>query len=276
MALHTLPDAERTKRLTTDEIRGHFLVDDLFQDGAVTFRFVDLDRVVLAGAVPLAEPVELGVPDELAAESFCERREVGVLNVGGSGTVAVGDESYALGNRDLLYVGRGSGAVSFASDDADAPARFYVVSYPAHAAHPTTLVRQADAELEELGSADKANRRDLYKYVRPGGVESAQLVMGITELQSGSVWNTMPAHTHARRTEVYLYFDLEGDDVVFHMMGQPQEVRTVVVRDGEAVLSPGWSIHAGAGTGAYTFCWAMGGENQDFGDMQFVAMPDVR
>ena len=276
MALHTLPDAERTKRLTTDEIRGHFLVDDLFQDGAVTFRFVDLDRVVLAGAVPLAEPVELGVPDELAAESFCERREVGVLNVGGSGTVAVGDESYALGNRDLLYVGRGSGAVSFASDDADAPARFYVVSYPAHAAHPTTLVRQADAELEELGSADKANRRDLYKYVRPGGVESAQLVMGITELQSGSVWNTMPAHTHARRTEVYLSFDPEGDDVVFHMMGQPQEVRTVVVRDGEAVLSPGWSIHAGAGTGAYTFCWAMGGENQDFGDMQFVAMPDVR
>ena len=142
--------------------------------------------------------------------------------------------------------------------------------------HPTTLIRKAEAELEELGSQAKANRRDLFKYVRPGGVESGQLVMGITEIRDGSVWNTMPAHTHARRTEVYLYFDVDPEDVVFHMMGEPQEVRTLLTRDGEAVLSPGWSIHAGAGTGAYTFCWAMGGENQDFGDMQFVAMADLR
>jgi 4-deoxy-L-threo-5-hexosulose-uronate ketol-isomerase len=276
MPLHTLPDAERTKRLTTDEIRSHFLVDDLFQDGAVTFRFADLDRVVLAGAVPTGDSLDLGVPDELAADTFCERREVGVLNIGGAGTVTVGDEEYGLANRDLLYVGRGSGAISFASADVGAPARFYVVSYPAHGEHPTTLVRKADAELEELGSEEQANRRDLFKYVRPGGVESAQLVMGITEIQEGSVWNTMPAHTHARRTEVYLYFDVPEGDVVFHMMGEPQEVRTVIVRDGEAVLSPGWSIHAGAGTRAYTFCWAMGGENQDFGDMQFVAMADIR
>jgi len=276
MPLHTLPDAERTKRLTTDEIRSHFLVDDLFQDGAVTFRFADLDRVVLAGAVPTGDSLDLGVPDELAADTFCERREVGVLNIGGAGTVTVGDEEYGLANRDLLYVGRGSGAISFASADVGAPARFYVVSYPAHGEHPTTLVRKADAELEELGSEEQANRRDLFKYVRPGGVESAQLVMGITEIQEGSVWNTMPAHTHARRTEVYLYFDVPEGDVVFHMMGEPQEVRTVIVRDGEAVLSPGWSIHAGAGTRAYTFCWAMGGENQDFGDMQFVEMADIR
>lgn len=276
MSLHALPDAERTKRLTTAELRDGFLVQDLFCDGEVTLRFVDLDRVVLGGAVPLAEPLALGVPEALAAGSFTERRELGVLNVGGAGTVTVGDEAHALGNRDLLYVGRGSGPVSFASDDAEAPARFYLVSYPSHADHPTTLVRKADAEKEELGSAEKANRRDLFKYVRPGGVESAQLVMGITEIREGSVWNTMPAHTHARRTEVYLYFDVEGDDVVFHMMGEPQEVRTVLVRDGEAVLSPGWSIHAGAGTGPYTFCWAMGGENQDFGDMQFVSMDDLR
>ena len=276
MSLHALPDAERARRLTTDELRAGFLVQGLFQDGAVTVRAVDLDRVVLVGAVPTDGPLDLGVPDELAAGSFCERREAGVLNVGGAGTVTVGDETFTLANRDLLYVGRGSGAISFASDDASAPARFYVVSYPAHGSHPTTLVRKADAELEELGSAAKANRRDLFKYVRPGGVESAQLVMGITEIQEGSVWNTMPAHTHARRTEVYLYFDVAGDDVVFHMMGEPQEVRTVVVRDGEAVLSPTWSIHAGAGTGPYTFCWAMGGENQDFGDMQFVGMADVR
>ena len=276
MSLHTLPDAERTRRLTTDELRDRFLVQDLFQDGQVTLRFVDLDRVVLGGAVPTAAPLDLGVPEELAADSFTERRELGVLNVGGAGSVRVGDESYDLAPRDLLYVGRGSGAVAFESESADAPARFYLVSYPAHAEHPTTLVRQQDAEKAELGSAEKVNRRDLYKYVRPGGVESSQLVMGVTEIKAGSAWNTMPAHTHARRTEVYLYFDLADDDVVFHMMGEPQEVRTVVVRDGEAVLSPGWSIHAGAGTGRYSFCWAMGGENQDFADMQHVAMTDLR
>lgn len=276
MSLHTLPDAERTQRLTTAELRDRFLVEDLFQGGAITFRFVDLDRVILGGAVPTDGPLDLGVPEELAAGSFTERRELGVLNIGGDGTVTVGEKTYALGNRDLLYVGRGSGAVSFASADAAAPARFYLVSYPSHASHPTTLVRKAEADREELGSQAKANRRDLFKYVRPGGVESGQLVMGITEIQDGSVWNTMPAHTHARRTEVYLYFDVDAEDVVFHMMGEPQEVRTVLVRDGEAVLSPGWSIHAGAGTGAYTFCWAMGGENQDFSDMQFVAMGDLR
>ena len=276
MSLHPLPDAERTRRLTTAELRDRFLVQDLFQDGQVTFRFVDLDRVVLGGAVPTDGPLDLGVPDELAAGSFTEHREAGILNIGGAGTVTVGEESYALGNRDLLYVGRGSGAVSFASDDAETPARFYLVSYPCHATHPTTLVRKAEADLEELGSQAKANRRDLYKYVRPGGVESGQLVMGITEIRDGSVWNTMPAHTHARRTEVYLYFEVDAQDVVFHMMGEPQEVRTMLTRDSEAVLSPGWSIHAGAGTGAYTFCWAMGGENQDFGDMQFVAMADLR
>ena len=276
MSLHTLPDAERTRRLTTDEIRGHFLVQDLFQDGAVTLRFVDLDRVIVGGAVPMGGPLDLGVPEEIAADSFTERRELGVLNIGGAGRVTVGDETFDLANRDLLYVGRGSGAVSFESAEAGAPARFYLVSYPAHADHPTTLVRKADADKAELGSPEAANRRDLFKYVRPGGVESAQLVMGITEVLSGSVWNTMPAHTHARRTEVYLYFDVAEDAVVFHMMGEPQEVRTVVVRDAEAVLSPGWSIHAGAGTGAYTFCWAMGGENQDFADMQFVEMGDLR
>ena len=276
MSLHTLPDAERTRRLTTAELRDCFLVQDLFQEGQVTLRFIDLDRVVLGGAVPTGGPLDLGVPDELAAGSFTERRELGILDVGGAGSVTVGEERHVLAPRDLLYVGRGSGSVSFESDDASEPARFYLVSYPAHAAHPTTLVRQRDAEKAELGSAEKVNRRDLYKYVRPGGVESGQLVMGVTEIREGSAWNTMPAHTHARRTEVYLYFGLAADDVVFHMMGEPQEVRTVVVRDGEAVLSPGWSIHAGAGTGAYSFCWAMGGENQDFADMQHVAMADLR
>lgn len=274
--MHTLPDAERTRRLTTDELRDHFLMDDLFQEGEVTLRFIDLDRVVLGGIVPTSEPLALGVPDELAADSFTARRELGVLNIGGSGAITVGDQRHTVGPLDVLYVGRGGGDLTFESDAAGSPARFYLVSYPAHAEHPTTLVRQSDAELAELGETAQANRRTLYKYVRPGAVESSQLVMGITTIEEGSVWNTMPAHTHTRRTEVYLYFDLADEAVVFHMMGEPQEVRTLVVREGEAVLSPGWSIHAGAGTGRYTFCWAMGGENQDFADMQFVDMADLR
>ena len=276
MSLHTLPDPERTRRLTTDELRDRFLMSDMFEDGRVTLRFVDLDRVILGGAVPTAGSLDLGVPDELAASSFTERRELGILNIGSAGSVTVGEEAYELAPLDLLYVGRGSGAISFASADVGSPARFYLVSYPAHASYPTVRVRREEADKAELGSAEKVNRRDLYKYVRPGGVDSSQLVMGVTEILSGSAWNTMPAHTHARRTEVYLYFDLAGQDVVFHMMGEPQEVRTLVVRDREAVLSPGWSIHAGAGTGPYRFCWAMGGENQDFGDMQFVEMTDLR
>ena len=262
--------------MTTEELRKHFLVQQLFRPGAATLRFIDLDRVVVGGIVPTGGPISLEASAELAAEYFTERREAGFLNIGGSGTITADGHRYELQNKDMLYSGRGTRTITLESNDAADPARFYLVSYPAHAAHATTLVRKADAELVELGSADKANVRKLYKYVRPGGVESAQLVMGITEIQQGSVWNTMPAHTHARRTEVYLYFDLPDDAVVFHLMGEPAEIRTIVTRDGEAVLSPGWSIHAGAGTSNYTFCWAMGGENQDFGDMQFAAMADLR
>ena len=276
MSIHILPDPERTRRLNTSELRDHFLVDDLFEEGKVTLRFIDLDRVILGGAVPTTGSLDLGVPEELAASSFTERREIGILNIGHAGAVTVGDETFELAPLDVLYVGRGSGAISFVSAAASAPARFYLVSYPAHASYPTTRVRQGEADKAELGSAEKVNRRDLYKYIRPGGVESSQLVMGVTEILEGSAWNTMPAHTHARRTEVYLYFDLADEDVVFHMMGEPQEVRTLIMRDAEAVLSPGWSIHAGAGTGRYRFCWAMGGENQDFGDMQFVPMAELR
>ena len=271
-----MPDLERFKRMTTEELRAHFLVQDLFSPGEVRLRFYDLDRVVLGGVVPGDAPVALEAPPEMAAEYFTERRELGILNIGGAGRVSAGDERYELAGRDALYVGRGTREIVFESAEASAPARFYLVSYPAHAAHPTTLVRRADAEAVELGSAAEANRRRLFKYVHPDGVRSAQLVMGITELQEGSVWNTMPAHTHARRSEVYLYFDVPAAGVVFHFMGAPQETRSLVVRESEAVLSPGWSIHAGAGTGRYTFCWAMGGENQAFSDMQGVAMEDLR
>lgn len=269
------PAPERTKHLTTDEIRTHFLIENLFTPNKVVLNYWNIDRAIIGSAVPTAQPLPLE-GEELAVDSFTERRELGILNIGpGDGRVEVGDKDFDVVPRDVLYIGRNSGEVSFQSDVSDDPARFYFVSYPAHERHPTRLVRRAEADLTELGDRARSSRRDLLKYVHPGGAESAQLVMGITEVAEGNVWNTMPAHTHERRSEVYLYFGLNSDEVVFHLMGEPQETRSVVVRDGEAVLSPSWSIHGGAGTSNYTFCWAMGGENQDFDDMQRVEMQDI-
>lgn len=276
MTMHYLPGPTETRRMDTAELRDRFLLGGLFVPGAVTLRFVDLDRVVVGAAVPADGALRLEAPPEMASDFFAERREVGVLNVGGAGSVTVDGERYAMTFRDGLYVGRGSREVSFESDDAADPARFYLVSYPAHAAYPTTHVAQDDADATELGTVAQANRRILRKYFHPGGVRTAQLVMGVTELQEGSVWNTMPAHTHARRTEVYLYFGVPRDAVVVHLMGEPDQTRHLVVRDEEVALSPGWSIHSGCGTSAYTFCWAMGGENQVFADMQGVAMDALR
>ncbi len=270
--MHYLPGPGETRRMDTAELRDRFLLQGLFAPGAATLRFVDLDRVVLGGIVPLGEAVRLDAPEAMAADYFLERREAGVLNVGGAGRVVADAAEHAMANRDGLYLGRGTREVAFHSDDPADPARFYLVSYPAHAGFPTAHVRRGDVQVAELGSAEHANRRRLYRYFHPEGVPTAQLVMGITELLEGSVWNTMPAHTHARRTEVYLYFDLAADAVVFHMMGEPDHTRHLVVRDGEVALSPGWSIHSGVGTRSYTFCWAMGGENQEFADMQGVAM----
>jgi 4-deoxy-L-threo-5-hexosulose-uronate ketol-isomerase len=230
----------------------------------------------LGGVVPTSAPIALPNPPELDAEFFLERRELGVVNIGGAGAVRVDGVTHKLGNREGLYVGRGSRDIVFASDAPARPARYYLVSYPAHAAYPTARVAPADAQTVELGAQDGANRRVLRRYFHPEGVRTAQLVMGVTDVETGSVWNTMPAHTHARRTEVYLYFDLPADGFVLHLMGEPAETRHLVVREGEAVLSPGWSIHAGVGTARYGFCWAMGGENQAFGDMQAVAPRDLR
>jgi 4-deoxy-L-threo-5-hexosulose-uronate ketol-isomerase len=274
--MHFLPDATRTRGMTTEELRASFLVQGLFVPGAITLRHIDLDRVVLGGAVPTTSPLELEAPAGLLAAYFCERRELGVLNIGGRGTVTVDGTSHALGKRDVLYVGRGSRDVLFESDDAATPARFYLVSYPAHADHPTSLARASDAQGGEMGAMEQANRRRIARYIHKDGVQSAQLVMGVTVLEPGSVWNTMPAHTHHRRTEVYLYFDLPESAVVFHQLGEPAETRHLIVRDGEVALSPGWSIHAGCGTSSYSFCWAMGGENQDYADMQPVDMKVLR
>ncbi|MDB4873779.1 MAG: KduI/IolB isomerase [Gemmatimonadetes bacterium] len=274
--MHYLPDAVRTRTMTTDELRASFLVEGLFQPGAVTLRVIDLDRVVLGGAVPTTTPLRLEAPPELLTDTFCARRELGVLNIGGPGVVTVDGVPYPLGTRDLVYVGRGSRDVLFASDDAAQPARFYLVSYPAHADHPTASVSAAAVQSGEIGTAANANRRRIARYVHADGIRSAQLVMGMTALEPGSVWNTMPPHTHARRTEVYLYFDLPSDAVVFHQLGEPTETRHLIVRDGDVALSPGWSIHAGCGTTNYAFCWAMGGENQDYADMQAVVPATLR
>lgn len=271
-----LPTPSETERLTADELRERFLVTDLFVPGESHFESIDLDRVVLGGVVPLERPLALEAGEELAARSFTERRELGVLNIGGAGRVTVDGASHALARRDMVYVGRGVHDVVFSSDRAEDPARFFLVSYPAHAEHPTVRIAAGDADSAELGTTQRANRRRLARYVHPGGARSAQLVMGVTALHEGSVWNTMPPHTHVRRTEIYLYFDLPADAVVFHLLGAPDATRHLVVRDGEVALSPSWSIHAGCGTTSYSFCWAMGGENQEFADMQAVDPTTLR
>lgn len=274
--MHLLPDSIRSRTLSTQELRDAFLVQGLFQDDAVTLRHIDLDRVVLGGAVPRKRALSLEAPSSFKAQYFTERRELGVLNIGGRGTVSVDGKRFELDKRDVLYVGRGSRHVQFESADAKSPARFYLISYPAHSDSPTTLVAAKDVTGNPIGSAETANARRIAKYIHAEGAQSAQLVMGVTQLEPGSVWNTMPAHTHFRRTEIYLYFDIPDDAFVLHLMGEPQETRHLVVRNEEVVLSPPWSIHSGCGTANYTFCWAMGGENKDYTDMQPVGMKEIR
>jgi len=265
-----MPDPVRYPRMTTSELRESFLLDHLHQPGSVQLCYLDLDRAVVGMAAPLNDALPLPTSPELRAAFFTERRELGALNIGGAGVIHVGDSSYSLDHLDMLYIGRGNPEVVFESKADDNPAVFYLLSYPAHAAYPTTLVRKAEAQPAGLGSAETANLRTVYKYIHAGGAKSCQLVMGVTHLHGGSVWNTMPAHTHMRRSEIYLYFDLAENARVMHLVGPPQETRHLVIRNREVALSPGWSIHAGAGTQAYTFCWGMGGENQDYADMDPV------
>jgi 4-deoxy-L-threo-5-hexosulose-uronate ketol-isomerase len=269
-------DSIRYKRMTTDELRQAFLVNDLFEAGKVTLTYCELDRTIVGSAVPTGSPLELEAGKELAAEYFCERREMGILNIGGKGSISVDGTDYAMESLDCLYIGRGARDIQMVSKDAASPARYYILSYPAHVAYPTTHIKQSEANPVPLGSSASCNERTIYQYIHTNGVKSCQLVMGITLLKKGSVWNTFPCHTHQRRSEVYLYFNVAPDSVVFHMMGEPQETRHLVVHDGQAVVSPIWSIHSGAGTAAYSFCWGMGGENQAFDDMDHVAVGDVR
>jgi 4-deoxy-L-threo-5-hexosulose-uronate ketol-isomerase len=276
MKVRYMADPVRFDRMSTEEVRESFLVDTLFAEDRISMVYSDLDRAIVGSAVPATKPLSLGPAPELRAETFCERRELGVLNIGGPGTVTVDGDEHALAGRDGLYVGRGSKAITFASDSARTPARYYLLSFPAHAAHPTVRIRQSEAEAVRLGSSEAANQRTLYKLIHPGGARSCQLVMGFTVLEPGSVWNTMPPHTHERRMEVYLYFDVPADARVFHFMGRPEATRHLVVADGQAVISPSWSIHCGVGTGAYAFCWGMGGENQAFDDMDHLTLNQLR
>ncbi|WP_420238960.1 5-dehydro-4-deoxy-D-glucuronate isomerase [Telmatobacter bradus] len=262
----TLADPVRYPRMNTSELRETFLLS-LYEAGKVNLNYVELDRAVVGFAAPLAAPIELPNDPDLRAEYFLERREIGVLNIGGTGSVVVDGKSYELNNLDVVYVGRGAKKVSFTSKDAAAPAVYYLLSYPAHAVYPTTVVRKEESTPMEVGSLETCNKRTICKYIHLQGARSSQLVMGVTHLAPGSNWNTMPAHTHVRRSEIYMYFNLPETARVFHLMGAPSEIRPLVMADKEIAVSPLWSIHSGVGTVAYSFCWGMGGENQDYGDM---------
>ena len=276
MKLMQMADAFRYSRMTTAELRDTFLFENAFRPGELNLAYVDLDRTVIGSAVPTDAALNLETRPELRSEFFCERRELGVFNAGGAGTVRVDGKVFELDRLDCLYVGRGSRDVSFASADAAAPAAFYLLSYLAHASHPTTMVKFTELTGLKLGSAETCNSRTIYKAIHREGIQSCQLVMGFTLLEAGSSWNTMPPHTHMRRSEVYFYFDVDPAHRVLHLMGPPDETRHLVMKDREVVVSPGWSIHAGVGTRSYGFCWGMGGENQDYSDMDGVKIADLR
>ena len=275
MELRTASSPRDVKTYDTQRLREEFLIDDLFRADDIKLVYSHIDRIITGSAVPVKGTLAL-TAGELRAQYFLERRELGVINIGGEGTVTVDGTVYTLRHRDGLYVGRGSKDIVFASKDAANPAKFYLNSCPAHTAYPTVYIRPEDCVRQELGSLETANHRTICKYILPGQVQSCQLVMGMTKLEPGSVWNTMPCHTHDRRMEVYLYFDMPEDAFVMHFMGEGQETRHIIMRNEQAVISPSWSIHSGCGTQAYTFIWGMCGENQDFDDMDGIAMKDLK
>jgi len=259
----------------TERIRKEFLIQSLFVPGEIKSVYSHVDRVIAGGVVPQGE-IELQVEKAMKAEYFLERREIGIINISAGGGVIVDGVRYELENKDGLYIGRGAQKVLFFSKDDAKPAKFYFCSTPAHKTYPTAKIEIKKVEATHLGSQSEANERIIYKYIHAGGVKSCQLVMGMTILEPGSVWNTMPCHTHDRRMEVYLYCDLPEEAMVCHFMGQPQETRHIMLRNEEAVISPSWSIHSGVGTKSYTFIWGMAGENQDFSDMDGVAINELR
>lgn len=261
--------------MTTEELREAFLISSLLTPGELKLQFTDLDRFVVGGAMPTTAALKLENSKETGRASFLERRELGAINVGGEGGVTVDGNAYTVEPEGCIYIGMGSKEVSFASVDASKPAKFFILSCPAHAKHPTAVATLQEANTVPLGSQEQANKRVIRQYIHESGIKSCQLVMGYTELAEGSVWNTFPPHTHNRRTEVYFYWNL-GERVLAHFMGEPQATRHLFLHDGDAVLSPSWSIHSGCGQGNYKFIWGMAGENQRFDDMDGIKPQDLR
>ena len=268
------------KHYTTEEVRQEFLIENLFKADEVTAVYSHVDRMVTFGCMPVKEEVSLDkgidVWHNFGTEFILERREIGIFNVGGAGTITADGVAYELGYKDCLYITMGTKTVTFKSQDGDRPAKFYMVSAPAHKACQTKLLTIKDANKVPCGDAKTSNKRTINQFIHPDVLETCQLSMGMTSLEPGSVWNTMPAHTHERRMEIYFYFEIPENEVVFHMMGEPQETRHVVMQDEQAIISPSWSIHAGCGTANYTFIWAMGGENKAFDDMDHIKNTELR
>lgn len=264
------------KHMTTSELRENFLIENLFVPNEIKFIYSHVDRIIVGAAVPTDKPLAIEGSKELGSDYFLERREMGVINIGGAGVIVVDGQRVEMETKAGLYIGKETKEVSFESVDAANPAKFYINSAPAHAVYPLHKIGYADANKRYLGTPEEANVRTLNQYIHPDVCKSCQLSMGMTELQSGSLWNTMPSHTHERRMEVYLYFNMSDNDVVFHMMGQPEETRHIVMKNEEAVISPSWSIHSGVGTKAYTFIWGMVGENQNFDDMDHIQTGDLK
>ena len=268
-----MPRPQEVPLMDTQQLRDNFLVTDLFSSGQINATFTDLDRLVVGGVMPL-QPIDLPNHKETGRAFFLERRELGAINIGGPGIVHADGKSFALDRLDCVYLPMGTKSVRFESRDARNPAKYYFLSCPAHAAHPATMMKSADATPVNLGAQDTANKRTIYKFIHQGGIQSCQLVMGLTELAEGNVWNSFPPHTHWRRTEIYFYFDL-GDKILVHLMGEPERTKHLLIHNEQVALSPNWSIHCGCGQGNYKFIWGMAGENQAFTDMDAVSPTDL-
>jgi 4-deoxy-L-threo-5-hexosulose-uronate ketol-isomerase len=267
---------EHAKTLTTESLRKEFLIENLFVTDKLNMVYSHIDRIIVGGVSPVNGNVELIGTKELGVDFFLQRREMGIINIGGKGTVSIDGKDYILDRKDCLYIGMGSKKVFFSSADRNNPAKFYFNSAPAHHTYETIKISVNDAKKVHLGTPEASNVRTIYQFIHPDVMKSCQLVMGFTVLEPNNMWNTMPCHTHDRRMEVYLYFDFPEDAVVFHLMGEPTETRHIVVRKEQAVISPSWSIHSGVGTCNYTFIWGMVGENQTFTDMDHVKMTDLK
>ena len=274
-SIHRTPRPQDVASMDTPQLRDHFLVANLFAPGQLNARFTDLDRLVVGGVMPVAKPVELPNHKETGCAFFLERRELGVINIGGAGRVVADAKTFALEKLDCVYLPMGTKTVTFESRNANQPAKFYFLSCPAHATHPAAMMKSGDATPVKLGAPETASQRTIYKFIHPGGIPSCQLVMGLTALEPGSVWNSFPPHTHSRRTEIYFYFDL-GEKIVAHFLGEPSATRHLFLHDEEAALVPNWSTHCGCGSGNYKFIWGMAGENQVFDDMDAVKPADLR